>query len=254
MRYPKFLIPLLIIMMSACAITHKDAPVKRNIIPGWKLGYDYLKILDIALAQKDTPKSYALHSIDDPVLTANMIVDTWGFSWKGDGYEISESDYYIKVESTMGEVTYYKSLNYTIHSQDGKFMMELEKTDSSEGDVQFLVRAVNNGVAADILNSGELVHKTYEQLPAPYGCSNKKLAALKHREEFSYCTFGMDSLDITILRNKAMKENNLLKIMSKAANGAMTQMHLNQNMEVIYMASEGLEFKQCDISTALEER
>ena len=51
-----------------------------------------------------------------------------------------------------------------------------------------------------------------------------------------------------------MRDNDILKILSKEEHGAMTEMHLNQAAEVIYMSTEGLKFERCSVDTALAER
>jgi hypothetical protein len=51
-----------------------------------------------------------------------------------------------------------------------------------------------------------------------------------------------------------MRQDDVLKIITKEERGARTEMHLNQDMEVIYMTSEGLEFRPCSVDDALAER
>ena len=253
MKVMRLFIFLSLVAISACTVTQKKISVEQDFIPGWKLGYEHLDIVGTALARKDEARQYAVHSVGDPILTANIIVKTWRFPWQGAEYEISESDYFTKAEQKGVAPVYYKVLNYTVYSGDGEFVMELEKTDSTEGDVQFLVRPENDGIAVDI-HSGQVTHRTYNELPAQYGCSNNKLRSLTHGEEFSYCVFGVDFLGIATFRDKATRENGILKIMSKQIRGARTEIHLDQNLEVIYMSSEGLEFQKCDVETALAER
>ncbi len=253
-KAPRILIFLLLAAISACAVTQKKTPVEQDFIPGWKLGYEHLDIVGVALAHQDEARQHAVHSVGDPILTANIIVKTWRFPWQGTVYEILESDYFTKVEQEGVAPIYYEALSYTVHSEDGEFVMELEKTDSTEGDVQFLVRPEGHGVAVDLLNSGQLTHKIYDELPAQYGCSNNKLRSLTHGEEFVYCTFGVDSFRIATFRNEAKRENGVLKITNKQIRGARTEIHLDQNLEVIYMSSEGLVFQKCDVEAALAER
>ena len=254
MKTLRFLVFLSLALISACAVTQKETSVEQDFIPGWKLGYEHLDIVGAALARKDEARQYAIRAFNDPILAANIIVKTWRFSWQGAEYEISESDYFTKAEQEGVPPVYYKALSYTIYSEDGEFAMELEKTESTEGDAQFLVRPENGGVAVDLLYSGQISHKTYDELPAQYGCSNNKLRSLTHDEEFSYCAFGIDFVGIATFKNKATLENGILKIMSKQIRGARTEMHLDQNLEVIYMSTEGLEFQKCDVETALAER
>ncbi len=254
MKGIRFVVLLSLIAISACTTAHKNVSVKQVIIPGWRLGYEHLGILNAALDQRDEAREYAVHSVGDPVLTANLIAKTWRFSWKDAEYEIVESDYFTKAEIAGVDPVYYNALNYTVHSGDGSFAMELEKVDSPEGDVQFLVRPENDGVIVDLFHSGQITSKVYKQLPAQYGCSNDKLRSLTDGEEFSYCIFGVDALYVAEFRNKATRENGTLKIMSKQIHGAETEMHLNRELEVIYMSSEGLEFEKCDVDTALAER
>jgi hypothetical protein len=254
MKIVRLFTVLLLIAMSACSTAHKEIVVKQDILPGWELGYEHLGILSVALDHKDEAREYALHSVGDSMLTANIIVKTWQFSWEGSECEVAESDYYTKAEIEGIDPVYYKVLNYAIYSEDGKFIMELEKSESSEGEVQFLIRSEGDGLVVDLFRSGEITRKAYDDLPAKYGCSNSKISSLAHREEFSYCVFGVDAMDLAIVRNKAMRENGILKVISKEVGGARTEMHLNQEFQVIYMSSEGLEFEKCDVNTALVER
>lgn len=257
MKTARFLLVLSLIGVCAYAASNKEISVKQDLIPGWNLGYEHLGILSSALEQKDNPRKYALHSIEDPMLTASMIVGSWQFSWKGDEYEILESDSFVKAQHRviMEGMHYYKVLNYTIYSEkDDKFVMELEKVESPDGDVQFLVRPDGAGVVVDIFDLGEVVNRTYDELPAQYGYSNNKLKSLAHREEFSYCTFDSETLNIATFHNKAMREGDMLKILSKQKDGGSTETHLNQDAEVLYMISSGLKFQQCDVETALAER
>ena len=254
MKATRLLILLSLAAISACAVSQKEISVEPDFLPGWELGYEHLDIVGMALAQQDDARQYALHSVGDPILTANIIVKTWQFSWQGAEYEIVESDNFTKVVREGAEPVHYGSLNYTIYSADGTFVMELEKTESTEGDVQFLVRSAGNGVAVKALRSGQPTGKIYDELSAPYGCSKPKLRSLAHGEEFTYYAFGIDSLSIAKIRNKATLENGILKIMSKQIHGARTEMRLNQDMEVIYMGSEGLVFETCDVGTARGER
>ncbi len=255
MKTAKFLFILSLIVIAACSTTHKKISVEQDIVPGWKLGYEHLDILVAAFEQKDAPRKYALHSVEDTMLTANMIVERWQFSWKDDEYEIVESDSYIKAQHRLGPMHYYKVLTYTIHSnEDGMFAMELETIESPDGEVQFLVRSEGAGIIMDIFDLGQITDRDYDELPAPYGYSNSKLRSLAHGEEFSYCTFDSDKLDIVTFNNKAVREGGILKILSKEERGATTEVHLNQEAEVIYMSTEGLKFEQCDVDTALAER
>ena len=255
MRTAKFIFTLSLIAISACSTAHKNVSLEQELVPGWKLGYDHLDILSVAIDQKDEPREYALHSIEDPMLTANMIVKSWRFPWKDDKYEVIESDSFIKAQHRAGPMHYYKVLNYTIYSEeDGKFVMELEKIESPDGEVQFLVTPEGGGIAVDIFDLGRITRRTYDELPAQYGYSNSKLKSLAHREEFSYCTFDSDTFGIAMFNNKAMRENDVLKILSKQERGGMTEMRLNQEAEVIYMSSEGLKFEKCGVDTALAER
>lgn len=267
MRMLKLVAFLPLLAMLACAAGHKNTAVERDIIPGWKLNYEHLGILNAAFDQRDTTRQYALHSVEDPMLTANMIITTWRFAWEDDEYEISESDSFIKAKSTIvetGEISYYKVLNYTIYSKDDSFVMEVEKVNSFDGEVQFLVRAAGDGIIVDtfesggiiddISESGEIARKVYDKLPAQYGCSNNQLGSLAHGDEFLYCTFGMDSLRIATFSNKATREDGILKIINKQERGARTEIHLNRDLEVIYMASEGLKFRDCGVDAALAER
>ena len=254
MKAIRFLIFLSLAAISACAVSEKKMSVEQDFIPGWKLGYERLDILGVALAQKDETRQYAMCSVGDPILTANMIVNTWRFPWQGAEYEIVESDNFTEVVQKGVEPVRFRSLNYTVHSMDGEFIMELEKTESTEEDVQFLVRPEGNGIIVDALRSGRITHKLYNDLPAPYGCSNNKLRSLAHDEEFAYTAFGVDSLSIAEFRNKATREDGILKIMGKQVGGAKTEMRLNQDMEVVYMGSEGLVFEKCDVGAALAER
>ena len=254
MKTMRLFIFLSLVAISACAVTQKKISVEQDFIPGWKLGYERLDIVGAALARKDEARQYAVHSVGDPILTANIIVKTWRFPWQGAEYEISESDYFTKAEQKGVAPVYYKGLSYIVYSEDGEFVMELEKTDSTEGDDQFLVRPENDGIVVDLLHSGKITHRTYDELPAQYGCSNNKLRSVAHGEEFSYCTFIADFLGIAAFRNKVTRENGIMKIMNKQIRGPRTEIHLNQNLEIIYMSSEGLEFQKCEVETALAER
>ena len=49
---------LLLIAMSACSTAHKEIVVKQDIIPGWKLGYEHLGVLSVALDHKDEVREY----------------------------------------------------------------------------------------------------------------------------------------------------------------------------------------------------
>jgi len=115
--------------------------------------------------------------------------------------------------------------------------------------------AVNDaaGIArcVNMFDFGEITSRIYDELPAQYGYSNNKLRSLAHGEEFSYCTFDSDTLNIVTFRNKAIWENDMLKILSKQDSGDRTETHLNQAAEVIYMSSGGLKFVKCDIDTAI---
>ena len=255
MKTAKFFFILSLILIAACSTAHKKISVEQDIIPGWKLKYEHLDILGAAFEQKGEPRGYALHSVEDTMLTANMITRGWQFSWKDDEYEIVESDSFIKAQHRAGPMHYYKVLNYTIHSdRDGKFVMELEMIESPDGEVQFLIRSEGAGITLDISDLGLITHRVYDELPAQYGYSNSKLKSLAHGEEFSYCTFDSDTRNIVVFNNKAVRENDIVKILSEQEHGGMTEMHLNQEAEVIYMSTGGLKFKQCDIDTALAER
>jgi hypothetical protein len=255
MKIVKFLFVLSLIAISACVSAPKKVSVEQALVPGWKLGYENLDVLSTAFDQKDEPGEYAVHSVDDPMLTANIIVKSWQFSWKDDEYEILESDSFIKAQHRAGPMFYYKVLNYTIYSlEDDEFVMELEKVESPDGEVQFLVRPEGDGIIVNIFDLGEITRRTYSELPAQYGYSNSKLKSLAHSEEFSYCAFDSDTLDIVLFENKAMRENDILKILSRQEHSGGTEMRLNQEAEVIYMSSDGLKFVQCDVDIALEER
>jgi len=255
MRTVRFLLALSLIAVCACATSNKETSVKQDLIPGWSLGYEHLGIISAALEQKDNPRKYALHSIEDSMLTASMIVESWQFSWKDDKYEILESDSFVKAQHRLGDMHYYKVLNYTIYSEDDdKFVIELEKVESPDGDVQFLVRPDGAGIIVDIFDLGLLTNRTYHELPAQYGYSNNKLKSLAHGEEFSYCTFDSETLNLATFNNKAMREGDLLKILSNQKASDSTETHLNQDAEVIYMNSTGLKFQRCDVATALAER
>jgi len=258
MKSARLLVFLPLIAIFACASAHKNVSVEQDMIPGWKLGYEHLDILDAALELEKDVKEYALHSVEDPMLTASIIVRNWVFLWNGAEYEIVKSDYLTKAVWKDADPVYYSVLNYAIYSEDGGFVMELERVDSSEGKNQFLARASGDGIVVDIFNAGQITTKAYEKLPARYGCPDSKIRSLTHDEEFSYCAFGVEFTGIVLFKNKVTRENDVLKIMSRQYQGQMrgpkTEIHLNQEREIIYMASEGLEFKQCDVDTALAER
>lgn len=258
MKSARILILLPLMAIFACASAHKNVPIEQDVIPGWKLGYEHLDILEAALEQEDEAREYALHSVDDPMLTASMIVRSWVFRRDEAEYEIVKSDYLTKAVWKDADPVYYSVLNYAIYSEDGDFIMELEKVDSSEGENQFLARASGDGITVDIFSAGEITNKVYNELPARYGCPDSKLRSLKHDDEFSYCAFGVEFADIVLFNNKVTRENDILKITSRQIQGQVrgpkTEIHLNQEREVIYMTSEGLEFRQCDVDTALAER
>lgn len=257
MKSAKLLVLLPLIAIFACASTHKNVSVEQDMIPGWKLGYEHLDILGAALELENNVKEYALRSVDDPMLTASIIVRNWVFPWEEAEYEIVKSNYLTKAVRKDADPIYYSVLNYTIYSEDGEFIMELEKVDSSEGENQFLARASGDGIVVDIFSVGQITSKVYDDLPARYGCPDSKIRSLTHDEEFSYCTFGVEFTDIVLFRNRVARENDVLKIISRQFQGQVrgpkTEIHLNQEREVIYMTSEGLEFEQCDVDTALAE-
>jgi hypothetical protein len=242
---------LLLVAISACSASHREIAVEQDFVPGWKLGYENLDIMIAAFSQRESSREYALHSVEDPMLTANMIVKSWQFSWKDGKYEAIESDSFIKAQHRAGPMHYYKVLNYTIYSlKDDRFVIEMEKIESPDGEFQFLVRPEGAGITIDIFDLGETTRKVYDELTAQYGYSDSKLKSLAHQEEFSYCTFDSDTLEIVTFSNKAAREGDILKIFSNDK----TETHLNREMEVIYMSSAGLKFVECDVETALAER
>ena len=256
MKIIKYLLIIPLIAASACTALHKKVPVEQAIIPDWKLGYEHLDILSAAFDQKDGCREYALHSVEDPTLTANMIVRNWQFSWKENKYDMVESDSFIKDQLRAGPINCYKVLNYIIHSEkDDRFIMELEKVKSPDGEVQFLVRKADGGITAiDIFSLGKITHRFYGRLPAQYGCSNNKLRSLAHGEDLSYCKFDSDTIRTVTYSNKTMRENGVLKILSRDKRGITTEIHLNQEGEIIYLNSKGIKFESCKVDTALLER
>ena len=74
MKIAKSIFTLSLIAVSACSTAHKNVSLEQDLVPGWKLGYDHLDILSAALEQKDKPREYALHSVEDSMLTANMMI------------------------------------------------------------------------------------------------------------------------------------------------------------------------------------
>ena len=251
MKTARSLYVLLLIAASACTV--KNISMELDIVPDWKLGYEHLGILDTALEQKREPREYALHSVTDPTLTANMVIRRWQFLWKDDGYEIVESDSFIEDHHRTGPMKCYTVLNYIIHTEEGdKFVMELGKVRSPDGEVQFLVRNDGSGLTTDIFNMGQTTRMFSGRLSINYSCPNSTLRSLANGEEFSYCAFDPDALRTLIFRNKAMREGDILKILSSDRHEVI--MHLNQDGEITYLISEGLRFEQCDVDAALAER
>lgn len=237
----------------ACACMTRNIPIELDVVPDWKLGYKHLGILNAALEQKHVPREYALHSIADSSLTANMVVRNWQFSWKDDEYEIVESDSFIRDHHRIGPMNCYRELNYTIHSEeDGRFIMELGKVRSPDGEVQFLVRNDGRGITTDIFNMGQVTCVSSGRSDANYGYPNSRLRSLAHGEEFSYYAFDPNTLRTLVFSNKAVREDHILKIYSRDRHEVI--MHVNKDGKIIYLLSEGLKFEQCDVDVALAER